>query len=304
MKGFLQTGVLFLFITFFTSCALQGEIGLYEGEKDACGFAVNEYTGKGLRWDKSKFPISFYIHESVPPEAHKNFIAAIDHWNITWEEFLVDRGVEPFLLFAVVDKGVQYSGSPKNDGYNILFFVKDSFSTYGKSEIQAITSMYSSRWGINIKDTDIIVNNRNFVYFYDEDYNEDILAFKAKKISNSRNIASSRSMGFWFRLRQKIQNWFKFILKPFKKKKAIRQIAGVPKVPRGLVDFPSLMIHELGHSYGAAHMDESDQRNAMASRSERRTISVMEEKLPDGRARRNIGEYDLNNLFCGYFEYN
>ena len=79
------------------------------------------------------------------------------------------------------------------------------------------------------------------------------------------------------------------------------------------MDFASLMIHELGHVPGMAHFDLSDrmrlasQQNSsnLASKREnsrfRKEIhSVMEPKLAEGSARRDIAEHDLDNLLCAY----
>ena len=128
MKILLKTGILILFAGLFSACILQNEMGggLYLGQKDSCGFAVSQFTGDGVRWDKSKFPISFYIHESVPPEAHKNFISAYRSLECGLGGVSCRSGMRsPFLLFAiVVAEGTQYSGSPREmTTYNILFFI-------------------------------------------------------------------------------------------------------------------------------------------------------------------------------------
>ncbi len=290
---------------------------MYSAEqKDDCGFALGRFSGEGLRWDKSKFPISFYIHQSVPAPAARNFVSAVDHWNMAWERYLSAQGLSPFPLFAVPDKNTRYSGSPKNDGYNIFLFAED-YSKYGSLDQQAITSVYSSTSG-EIKDTDIIVNNhvvlngqRTF-YFYDESYNDEIV-LSQREVKESRKLASLQMESSWlYQLKQKIWLWLKFFLKPFQKKKPLRQLASPSaRVPIDKMDFASLMIHELGHVPGMGHFDRSDQihrEGRLASRgrrgrSKRGFISVMERKLTNGRARRAVGEHDLDNLFCGYFNY-
>lgn len=319
MKGLFKVGCLALFAGFLPSCIIvdmEGG-GLYMEQKDSCGFAVSRYTGEGIRWDKFKFPVSFYIHQSVPAPAHKNFVSAVDHWNMAWEEYLTNKGLESFPLFAVVDRDRQYSGSPKNDGHNILFFT-DRFKEkgYGSINVQAVTGMIYSRKG-EIRDTDIIVNNHVVLktgrqyYFYDENYNDEVILSK-REVGEHRRLASLRAEGGWFQLKQKIWSWLRFLFKPFQKKKIRRKIATPSvKIPRNYMDFASLMIHELGHVPGLHHFDVSDQiqhTSRMASKGNRYNskngfVSVMEPKLRSGRTRRRIGEYDLENLFCGYFNY-
>ena len=131
----------------------------FVGEVDSCNFIVNQYTGEGARWDKDQFPILFAVHESVLPEAEKNFIAATEAWNLAWANFLEEKGVRFFDLFAV-DTTYLKTGTPKSDNQNIIYFLGNKFSAYApKAEIQAITSVISS--GSRIKDTDILVNNES-----------------------------------------------------------------------------------------------------------------------------------------------
>jgi len=318
MKSLFKIGCLTLFAGFLPSCIVDMEGGgFYMDQKDTCGFTVSRYTGKGIRWDKSKFPISFYVHQSVPVQAHKNFVSAVDHWNMAWEEHLINKGLEFFPLFAVVDRDRRYSGSPKNDGHNILFFT-DRFQEegFGGADVQAVTGMIYSRKG-EIRDTDIIVNNHVILsagkqhYFYDENYNNEIVLSK-RMVKENRKIASLRTEGGWFQLKQKIWSGLRFLFKPFFKKKIRRKIASPSvKIPTNHIDFASLMIHELGHVPGLHHFDKSDQIqyvNRMASKGSRRNsrkvfVSVMNPKLRSGTTRRIIGEYDLENLFCGYLNY-
>ena len=119
-------------------------------------------------------------------------------------------GYDAFELFSLVDKETQYSGSPGKSGYNMLFF-EDQFSDYGHQRVQAVTAMKFSLTG-EISDTDIIVNSRNFKYFYDENYNRNIQLAR-QNTEKQRALASSITTGFWFRLKQRIKKWFFF---PFK----------------------------------------------------------------------------------------
>ena len=309
MNVYFKAVALFLSVSLLSACVFQGGGAFYVGEKDSCGFAVSQYSGQGLRWSENKLPISFYVHHSVPKPARDNFVSAIEHWNIAWEDFLEDKGLEPEPLFAIVDKNNLYNGKPGKDGYNFLFFIEDKFSRYESNpNTQAITTIAST--GPEIRDTDILINDEVFDYYYDSSYNQEILASKSK-IETKRRIAGSRSPGVWFKIKEQFKQWMNFVLKPFKKQKTVRWIATAsPKVPRNKVDFPSLIIHELGHSPGLGHPDDRDLfehgiHRSSSKRDEKNNsyVSVMEPKLASGRARREITLYDLENLFCGYYNY-
>ncbi|MCY4321222.1 MAG: hypothetical protein OXC37_02285 [Bdellovibrionaceae bacterium] len=310
MEFSFKIGSLFLSISFLASCVFEMGSPIYVGQKDSCGFAVNQYSGQGLRWNEANFPVPFYLHSSVPYEAKQNFIFAIEHWNLAWAEYLENEGLQPFRLFIVADRHNLYNGQPQRDGSNFLFFIDKNFSRYDSSSgVQAITAMNAI--GDEIKDTDILVNEEAFNFYYDSSYNDEITIAK-KKVDERRSIASSRAPSLGMKIIERLKEWWSFLLKPFIKKKPIRGIARIsPKVPRDKVDFPSLMIHELGHVPGMAHFDGSDRYHSNhnhASRTKRSSrdkgyISVMEPKLPSGKARRQITSYDLENLFCAYFNY-
>ena len=311
MKASFKIGFLFFCITLLESCVFQpGGGAIYMGEKDSCGFAVNQYSGQGLRWDEDEFPISFYVHHSVPEKAKANFMSAVSHWNLAWADYLEDQGLKVFPLFMIRDKNNLYSGKPGKDNSNFLFFIEDRFSRYeSNSNTQAITAITSS--GYEIKDTDILINAESFTYYYDKSYNKEITLAENKQ-KERRSIASSRAPSFKFKVFDQLKKWLKFFLKPFIKKNPRRTIATPsPKVPKDKVDFPSLIIHELGHVPGMAHFNESDineDHNHYRSRSRGSSragsyLSVMEPRLSSGRARRQVTEHDLDNLFCAYFNY-
>ena len=287
-----------------SSCVIDDSGNYFPaGGEDLCGFVVDPRTGQGIRWDLKDLPVAFYIHESVPEKAGQNFISAVGHWNQEWEEYTIERGEDSApTLFSVVGSGNAFRGQVKNDSYNMLFFA-ETINSYGmKQSTQAVTKTYSLRR--KIRDTDIIVNAESFQYYYDTGYDEAILAFKREQ-QTARRLASSQTPSLWWVLKSRLTGALKFFHRLFVKQK-YRDIANLRsgRIPADRVDFASLMIHELGHVPGLGHSKGSDSSRgrSRSGRSGGRTgYSVMDPKLAYGQIRRNIGQYDLQNLFCGYY---
>ena len=256
-----------VFLSLLTSCLIEegGMSGTPLYEVDECYFTRDLRIGKSVKWDMDKFPISFYIHESTPDEAYFNFVSAVDFWNIRWAEFIEEKGGEAGPLLAVAGRGEKYtlSGSPIKDDYNMLIFAENGAiqkiigptAKAPVNKIQAVTYSQKSRGRRYLKSADILVNKTNFGYHYPEDYNQSILALKSSRSPN-RRIAFTKAPSFLTSLRRRVLKFFLYFIEFFKEKKQ-RDIARVKRtVPRDLVDFPSLMVHELGHSLALAHVDE------------------------------------------------
>lgn len=298
-----------------SSCLMHGG-SFFSGNyiTNECSFTVNRFTGDTIKWEKDQLPVTFYVHHSVPVEAHKNFVAATNYWNMVWGDYLEERGLPESTLFEVLESQWQDFDGPKNDTYNTLFFLED-FNRYGKPSMQAVT--VASSEGSFMKDTDILVNASQFKFYYDDEYNHNInLAFQ--KRNSFRNISSSFQPSWHERVKNKIFSFFKFIfnwLIGVESKSRTLATYDAP-VPSGFVDFPSLMIHELGHVPGLGHVEKEEKitdyhsmRQASLGKNhnekpERGLVSnhsVMHPKLPPGFSRRRISDFDLNNLFCGYY---
>ena len=322
--------VLGIFLS-LTACLI--EVGDRPGaalyEVDECYFTKDLRTGKSVKWDMDEFPIAFYVHESTPDAAYFNFVAAVDFWNIRWAEYIEEKGGEAGPLLEVKGNGEKFttSGSPIEDKYNMLIFAPsseikkitgDSLST-SVNKIQAVTYSQRSRGYLSrgsLKSADILVNKTHFTYYYDEDYNKDILALKSSRFPQ-RRVAFTKPPSFLTSLKRRILKFFLYFFEFFKEEKQ-RGIASVKKsIPKDHVDFPSLMVHEIGHTLPLAHVDEDKyEGKGRASRlaaskqlsveeveeEKKKESSVMKVELPRGAIRRDIPEFDLDNIFCGYYK--
>ena len=306
-----------VFLSLLTSCLIEegGMAGVPLYEVNECYFTKDLRTGKSVKWDMDKFPISFYIHESTPDAAYFNFISAVDFWNIRWAEYIEERGGEAGPLLEVIGRGEKFtlSGSPLKDSHNMLIFtdnsaIKQIIGPAAKApvnKIQAVTYSQKSRGQGDLKSADILVNKTNFKYYYDEGYNKSILALKSGR-SPHRGIAFTKAPSFLSSLKRRVLKFFLYFFEFFKQKKQ-RDIARIKKtIPGNLVDFPSLMVHELGHSLALAHVNEDQYGGGGGQPSNReeeeeKASSVMKVELPRGTLRRDIPDFDLENIFCGYY---
>lgn len=325
---------IFVFSGFWLLASCLVETGGGRGdllhELNECYFNKDLRTGKAIKWaDEDAFPISFYVHESVPDEAYFNFVTAVDHWNIRWAEYVEGRGGEAGPLLEILGKGEKFaaSGSLLGDDYNMLVFVERSKigkimgkQSFHVDEIQGVTYSRKSRnflGNISLKSADILVNKTSFKYYYDEEYNKDILAWK-KSLDPKRRVAFTKIPSRTALIKNRILNFFLKFFDFFKTKKQ-RGLARLKKsIPENMVDFPSLMLHEPGHALGLGHVDEDkyQKRSAMRAphrmpmrkpaslneKKEGKEQSIMKVELPKGTVRRHISDFDLGNVFCGYYE--
>jgi len=243
---------------------------------NSCSFRVDR--GFVVKWNT--LPIPVYLHESTANITRKNFLAAIDMWNESWN-YHSGKGAL-FELIGEVQMDYVPSKDPKGDEINILYI--DNKHKFLSSKQQGVTHVRNS-FGGSIREGDITINNIDYLYFYEPGSFDYSVYTNVPKLSTARFLASSSPKSFW-------QN-FLYALKPlwnmltFWKKQDTRTPAA-RKVPisKREVDFISLSIHELGHLAGMAHIEGQE--------------SVMNPQLSRGQIRRNINELELNKLSCVY----
>ena len=246
------------------------------GSPDNCRFRADR--GFIIKW--RDLPIPIYTHTSLPPLTRKNFIYALDIWNEAWN-YHTSRGP----LFELMG-GTDVHYNPLQEGawdeINIIYL--DQKYYFLDKEKQATTYTNNAFGGIMLE-ADIIFNGIHQKWYYEkEDF--DYLAWtKVPALSTARYLASVSTESFWKRFLYAFQGALDFLA--FWRKKMER----VPSSDRSNIgrnesDFISVAIHELGHHAGLGHIDDRK--------------SIMNTRLLVGTTRRDIGEFELASLACGY----
>ncbi len=120
--------------------------------QEDCGFVQNVY-GERISW-KGQYPVTMYIHESVPQQYVGAIVAAAQTWQ--------DAAGRP-LFNIVTNQRVTGPISSQKDSRNVIYFL----STWeeDKAAEQARTSIY---WiGDQIREADMRINGK-FTYYWNQ----------------------------------------------------------------------------------------------------------------------------------------
>ena len=237
---------IFPLLLYLCSCGLGPEsngISTLEGhsERNKCYFRLDR--GYVIKW--KNLPIPIYIHNSTSEVAEKNMAYAVDIWNQSWH-YHTGKGPIFELIGIVNQKAPDQSG----DHINMLFIDSDMHLLKQK---QQGTTHIRNAFGGTIFDADIIINNIDHDYFYENESFDYIAHTPLSKLNHSRSLASSISDSLW--------NRFLNLLKPllsklfFWKKTEKRSPDREQQIQSYEIDFISLVIHELGHTAALVHIE-------------------------------------------------
>ena len=271
MKAFLLC-----LIMFFCSCGYMTEGGV-TGDVTPCYFRVDR--GFVVRW--RELPIPLYIHESTPKLARQNYIYAVDMLNEAWN-YYSGKG----RIFELIGDVPTTEDNPvkTEDGINIFFLDKKHKLLH--NEQQGTTRIRNYFLG-EIYETDVIINNIHFKYFYEKEPIDYSLYTKVPELSSQRSFASTSPQSFWKGFLYAFESFLNFLAFWNKKNRERGPSSSPLKIPAIAVDAISLNLHELLHVTGLTH-DDSDENNIMYS------------ALARGQVRRNIMEKELSRISCHY----
>ncbi len=267
-------------LLYLCSCGPSSELGggipTIEGnERNDCYFRLDR--GYVIKW--KSLPIPVYIHNSTTETTNKNMKYAIDIWNNSWH-YHSGKGA----LFELMGSIEQSAPDRSGDGINMVFIDNNMKLLNHK---QQGTTQIRNKFGGNIYDADITINNIDHDYFY-EDNSFDYIAYTPiSRLTQSRSLASSTTDSFWNRLLE--------IFKPLLKILFFWQTTEDRSPDRELtigsheIDFISLAIHELGHLAGLVHIEYSHISD-----------SIMNPQLKRGMVRREISNTELSYMSCNY----
>ena len=253
---------------------------------DECNFHVQ--YGQGLRWES--LPVHLTIHEnSVSPSAVSATLKVVDEWNQTWQRES-GQAAGLFEVLGLIDYSSPFE--TLSDSNNSVSFVREGENQFygqgssgGKflqSKQQGITQV---RGRFSMAEADVFINDESYDFFF-ESQNHLAQNRAEESPSSSRALASlEESKSFLDILQTAFKKLFDFLI--FWKKEPAREPSSKRKrIPGHLIDFESLIAHELGHVLGLGHNESRG--------------SIMRKKLAAGVTRRGLREVELDSLLCGY----
>lgn len=263
----------FYLIFFFLPACMMRPVGVDNRPSvDECNFHINNF-GKGYRWDHLPVPITFHS-KTTNDQAYRSTMKVMEEWNQVWNlESGQHQGLFEDAGWVDYNSVMDIRNKDKTNTVSIIVDREANSRGCGqnrcflKSNQQGVTSLTGM---FSISEADVFLNDGDFDFYYEE------------REENNRAMASlAPSSSFFHEL------WLGFLKYLFFWKKTERDPAERRGfVPKNLIDFESLIAHELGHVLGLGHIETEG--------------SIMKTKLASGVMRRGLRKVELNSLLCGY----
>ena len=237
---------------------------------DQCNFHVNNF-GKGYQWDHLPVPITFHS-KTVHDQAHMSTSKVIEEWNQVWRsESGQNSGLFEIVGWVHHNNALDIRNKDRTNTLTLVDQIENrscgNIRCLLKVNQQGVTSMTGM---FSLSETDIFLNDADFDFYYDEG------------LDNNRSLTSLAPPSSFFH-----ELWMSFLKYLFFWKKPKRDPAsGQGFIPRNLIDFESLVAHELGHVLGLGHIETEG--------------SIMRRQLGSGVMRRGLRSVELSSLLCGY----
>ena len=190
---------------------------------------------KGYRWDHLPVPITFHS-KTMHDQARAGTMKVIEEWNQVWNsESGQNQGLFEAVGWVHYDSIMDIRNKDKANTISLVDRAENSSCGQNRCLLnvnqQGVTSMSGM---FSLSETDVFLNDGDFDFYYE------------KNIERGRSVASlAPSPSFFHRL------WEGFLKYLFFWKKPERGPAGRKRsIPKNLIDFESLVAHELGHVLG------------------------------------------------------